>query len=100
MLEIYHELLEPLGFKVATPVDPDRRGGHIALTHPDAEQIAVAMRTKINVIPDFRAPNVIRVAMSPLTNTFTEIYEGLRRLAELVSQNQYADISLDENYVR
>lgn len=100
MIEIYREMLNSLGFGMATPSEPTLRGGHIALTHPEAERIAVAMRTKIKVIPDFRAPNVIRIAMSPLTNTYLEIYTGLERLAQMVREKAFEDISLGENYVR
>ena len=35
-------------------------GGHLSLTHPDAAQIARAMRVLANVIPDFRKPQTIR----------------------------------------
>ena len=53
--------LAPLGFSVATPRDPARRGGHIALRHPDAQTL-VDHLTEHHVVTDFRYPDLCRVA--------------------------------------
>ena len=37
------------------------------------------------VIPDFRTPDVIRLGLSPLTTRFTDVYDGLERVRELLS---------------
>lgn len=100
MLELYEQWLKPLGFGVATPLAKQNRGGHISLTHVDAEQIAVAMREQIKVIPDFRAPNVIRVAISPLANTYVEIHDGFARVRDLVASGEYKQVRLIEGLVR
>jgi kynureninase len=100
MLELYEHWLKPLGFGVATPLAKQNRGGHISLTHVDAEQIAVAMREQVKVIPDFRAPNVIRVAVSPLANSYVEIYDGFARIRELVSSGGYKQVRLTKGLVR
>ena len=100
MVDLFDEWLEPLGFSLGTPRDPNLRGGHVALKHPDAEIIARAMRSDIKVIPDFRAPDVIRVAISPLTNTYEEIYEGFFRLKELVESKQYLNSTSADSRVR
>jgi kynureninase len=65
MIELYDAWLAPLGIELNTSRDPKERGGHISLVHPDAAQICVAMRTMTNVIPDYRTPNSIRLAISP-----------------------------------
>lgn len=100
MVDLFDEWLEPLGFTLGTPRDPNMRGGHLALKHPDAEIIARAMRSDIKVIPDFRAPDVIRVAISPLTNSFEEIYEGFLRIKELVASKRYLQVTQTESRVR
>ena len=35
--------LAPLGFTVASPRDPGRRGSHVTLAHPDAERIVAGL---------------------------------------------------------
>ena len=75
MIELFDEWLAPLGFTLNTPRDPKQRGGHISLVHPEAEKIAIALRQYANVIPDYRVPNSIRVAISPLATSYTEVFE-------------------------
>jgi kynureninase len=70
MIDLYDEWLAPLGIELNTSRDPKQRGGHISLVHPDAAQICVAMRTMSNVIPDYRTPNSIRLAISPLPTSY------------------------------
>jgi len=59
------------------------------LVHPDAAQICVAMRTMSNVIPDYRTPNSIRLAISPLPTSYVEIWDGFERMRDLVSSGLY-----------
>lgn len=95
MIELFDEWLKPLGFGLDTPRDARERGGHISVTHPDAAQIARAMRQLINVIPDFRRPNVIRVAVSPLYTSYEEIFTGFMRLRGMVESGKYRDVRAD-----
>ena len=93
MIELYDEWLAPLGIELNTSRDPKERGGHISLVHPDAAQICVALRTISNVIPDYRAPNSVRLAISPLQNTYAEIWDGFERLRNLVASGDYKKVS-------
>ena len=93
MVHLWRLWLEPLGVGLATPEDPDHRGGHITLTHKDAKKIAQAMREHINVIPDYREPASIRVAISPLATTYTEVFEGFRRMRDLIVSGDYLKVS-------
>jgi len=89
MVRLHDAWLAPLGFQLVTPRDPRRRGGHVTLRHPDAKQIAVAMREMVKVIPDYREPSSIRLAISPLATSYTEVYEGFSRIRELVASGRY-----------
>jgi kynureninase len=91
MIELYDEWLAPLGIELNTSRDPKERGGHISLVHPDAAQICVAMRTIANVIPDYRTPNSIRLAISPLPTSYVEIWDGLERMRDLVASDRYKE---------
>jgi kynureninase len=91
MIALFNQWLEPLGFGLGTPAEAKRRGGHIILTHPDARQIASALRGMKKVIPDYREPNAIRLAISPLPTSFSEVFEGFRRLRDLVASGDYKE---------
>jgi kynureninase len=92
MIELYDAWLAPLGIELNTSRNPKERGGHISLVHPDAAQICVAMRTISNVIPDYRTPNSIRLAISPLPTSYVEIWDGLERMRDLVASGRYKEV--------
>lgn len=93
MIELYEQWLAPLGFTLNTPRNHNQRGGHISLIHPEAEKIAIALRKFANVIPDYRVPNSIRVAISPLATSYVEVYDGFQRIRDLVSTRQYEKVT-------
>lgn len=93
MVELFQQWLEPLGFGLETPLDPAHRGGHLSLTHDAADRIAVAMRDVANVIPDYRKPNTIRVAVAPLYTSYEEMFMGFERTRDLVASGRYRDIT-------
>jgi kynureninase len=92
MIELYDAWLAPLGIELNTSRDAKERGGHISLVHPDAAQICLAMRTISNVIPDYRTPNSIRLAISPLPTSYVEIWDGLDRMRDLVASGRYKEV--------
>jgi kynureninase len=91
MIDLYDEWLAPLGIELNTSRDPKERGGHISLVHPDAAQICVALRTISNVIPDYRTPNSIRLAISPLPTSYVEVWDGFARMRDLVASGRYKE---------
>ena len=72
MIDLYDAWLAPLGMQLNTSRDAQERGGHISLVHPDAARICVALREFANVIPDYRTPNSIRLAISPLPTSYVQ----------------------------
>ena len=91
MIDLYDEWLAPLGIELNTSRDPKERGGHISLVHSDAAQICVALRTISNVIPDYRTPNSIRLAISPLPTSYVEVWDGFARMRDLVASGRYKE---------
>jgi kynureninase len=83
-IELADELLQPLGVAIGSPRDAARRGGHVALVHPHARTLT-AQLAEHNVLADFRAPDVIRIGLSPLTTRFTDVYDGLQTLKNLIN---------------
>ena len=92
MIELYDAWLAPLGIELNTSRDAKERGGHISLVHPDAAQICVALRTISNVIPDYRTPNSIRLAISPLPTSYVEVWDGMERMRDLVASGRYKEV--------
>jgi kynureninase len=82
------EMADAIGIGVATPRDPAERGGHIALTHPDAWRVCQALKVA-GVIPDYRPPDIIRLAPSPFFTSFTEIVAAMRMLETILSSRTY-----------
>jgi kynureninase len=91
MIDLHDAWLAPLGLELNTSRNAKERGGHISLVHPDAAQICVALRTISNVIPDYRTPNSIRLAISPLPTSYVEIWDGLARMRDLVASGRYKE---------
>jgi kynureninase len=73
--------LAPAGAELATPRDPDLRGSHITVDHPDFREMTAALWEQ-DVIPDFRAPQGIRIGLSPLSTSFAELYRGVAAIRE------------------
>ena len=99
MIALFDEWLAPLGFTLNTSRNPKERGGHISLVHPEAKRIAVALRKFANVIPDYREPNSVRVAISPLPTSYVEVWDGFQRLRDLVGTRQYEKVQVDSQRV-
>jgi kynureninase len=83
-IELFDAWLAPLGFALGSPRDPARRGAHVAIRHPEAERLTQTLIER-NVIPDFRAPDSIRLGLSPLTTSFEDVHRGLAALRDLIA---------------
>ncbi|MDN3496861.1 aminotransferase class V-fold PLP-dependent enzyme [Planococcus sp. APC 4015] len=77
------ELLAPLGVTVASPRDPEQRGGHVTLSHP-AMRAVTARLWEQDVIPDYRDPDGLRIGLSPLSTSFAETLAGMRAVRDAV----------------
>ena len=99
MIGLYDAWLADLGFTLNTSRNPKERGGHVSLVHPEAKRISVALRQFANVIPDYRAPDSIRLAIAPLPTSYVEVWDGFQRIRDLVSTRQYEKIKADQSRV-
>jgi len=78
----------PYGFSIGTPREDARRGGHVALIHPEGQRIAEALRAR-GVVPDFRPPDIVRIAPVALYNTYAELWTLVRHLREIIDAREY-----------
>ena len=91
LIALADEWLVPLGFAVATPRVPDKRGAHVSLRHEHAWQISQAL-IRAGVIGDYRTPDRVRLGPVPLCTAFTDIFDAVDRLREITAAKSYADI--------
>jgi kynureninase len=81
--------LAPLGFSLGSPRDPAIRGSHISIRHADGYRVNRALIEEMNIIPDFRAPDNIRLGFSSLYTSFTEIREGFDRIKRVIVEKRH-----------
>ena len=82
-IALVDERLAPLGVTVGSPRPAARRGAHVAVRHPDARRLTAGL-IDAGVIPDFRAPDSIRLGLSPLTTSFGDVARGIDALQQLL----------------
>jgi kynureninase len=99
MIDLFDEWLAPLGYTLLTSRNPQERGGHISLGHPDAAKICIALRKFANVIPDYRTPNAIRLAIAPLPTSYVEVWDGFARIRDLTESRQYEQVQGSDSRV-
>jgi kynureninase len=72
------------GVRVASPRDARIRGAHVALAHRDAAALCELLAER-GVLVDHRAPDIVRLGLSPLTTRFVEVWDGVNALREVLS---------------
>jgi kynureninase len=89
IIEITDELLRPFGFEVLTPRADADRGSHVTLTHPEAWRINQALIREMNLIPDFRAPDGLRLGVAALYNSFSEVEAAMTSIGIVMETRMY-----------
>ena len=84
--------LAKYGYGVGNPRDDAKRGGHVSLEHDEAYRICLALKDN-KVIPDYREPNVIRLAPVALYNTYEETYQLVEILEKIALNKEYENFS-------
>jgi kynureninase len=90
LIELAKRELAEFGFEVATPEADARRGGHVAIAHVEAARIAKALKQQ-GVVPDFRPPDLIRLAPIALYTRYEEIVEVVLALEGIMRRKAYLE---------
>jgi kynureninase len=93
LIGLWEAVLAPLGFRLKSPRAAGERGSHVALGHDEGFRIARCLIEEMKVLPDFRAPDNIRFGISPLYNSFEDIYVAVSRLRQVVEGRLYEKYS-------
>lgn len=88
MMDLIEVELAGMGFVIANPQEDKRRGGHVSLEHKEAVRICKALKES-GIIPDFRAPNIIRLAPVAFYTTYTEVWESVQILKTIMQEKSY-----------
>jgi kynureninase len=83
-IDMYDAVLAPLGFDLGSPRESQRRGGHVTIRRGDARELTQAIIAR-GVIPDFRTPDGIRLGLSPLPATFTEVWDAVEIIRQVAA---------------
>jgi kynureninase len=89
MIQLHDAWLAPLGFELGTLREPERRGSHLALRHPEAAPISRALTERARVVADFRGTDTIRLAPAPLSTRYADVWDALDRLRALVAAGEH-----------
>ena len=93
-IQLSDRILSPLGFELGSPRDPNQRGSHISLRHPEGYRINRVLIDELNVIPDFREPDNIRYGLTPLYTTFCDVWDAIERTRQAVADQIYERIPM------
>ncbi|PFA68344.1 kynureninase [Bacillus sp. AFS015802] len=98
MMDVFQQELSEYGFTLCNPLEDDRRGGHISLQHEEAARICKALKAN-RVTPDFRSPNVIRLAPVALYSSYEDVWETVQILKGIMENEEYKQFENTRNVV-
>jgi kynureninase len=98
LMYLIDEILTPYGFAVGNPRDDNDRGGHVALEHDEAVRINEALKDQ-GVIPDFRFPNVIRLAPVPLYTRYQDVWQVVQKIKKIMDEKLFENYSKERGVV-
>jgi kynureninase len=92
-LDLFRSELKPMSYGLSSPLNHEQRGSHLSLSHAEAFRICKALMDKSidgkKIVPDFRAPNYIRLGFAPLYNTFEELRLAAQKLRRIVEDRLF-----------
>ena len=83
--------LAEYGVTVASPRQDESRGAHVTLAHPEAWRISQALIRR-GVIGDYRTPDRVRLGPVPVCTSFTEVWDALDILRQILADQTYLDL--------
>lgn len=89
LVRLWEALLEPRGVTLRSPREAARRGSHVSFGHPEGLAIGRALIEEMDVLPDFRPPDVIRFGFAPLMTRFGDLAEGVGRFRRVLDEGRW-----------
>jgi kynureninase len=88
----------PYNYSIGTPRDHARRGGHVAVEHAEAARIGKALKAR-GVVPDFRPPNIVRLAPIALYTAYDECWQAAQHLKAIIDERAYETVAIGRELV-
>ncbi|MGE7956320.1 kynureninase [Pseudomonas sp. NPDC089530] len=77
------------GLKLVTPREHNKRGSHVSFEHPEGYAVVQALIAR-GVIGDYREPRIMRFGFTPLYTSFTEVWDAVQILGEILDQKTWS----------
>ncbi len=93
LCDLFAALVEakcPGAFRLASPRSGDLRGSQVCLAHDQGYAIVQALIAD-GVIPDFRAPDILRFGFAPLYVGYADVWDAVDRLTAIMTSARWRD---------
>ncbi|MEV0941147.1 kynureninase [Micromonospora wenchangensis] len=98
IVELADAWLVPHGFRLASPRDPARRGGHVSLYHPEALRISRAL-VDAGVVGDYRVPDRLRLGPAALYTRHVDVWDAMDRLRDIAERRAWTGVPAEPSRV-
>lgn len=98
LMDLIEHELEGKDFIIGNPREAEQRGGHVSFEHREAARICKALKAN-GVIPDFRSPNIVRLAPIALYTSYEEVWKVVQILKNIMNEKEYEKFSNERNLV-
>jgi kynureninase len=93
LTDLFIELVEQRcaahALTLITPREHAKRGSHVSFEHPEGYAVIQALIAR-GMIGDYREPRIMRFGFTPLYTTFTEVWDAVQILGEILDQKTWS----------
>ncbi len=87
-IALVEQELGDMGFALASPKDPERRGSQVSLTHENGYAIMQAVIAR-GVVGDFRAPDILRFGFAAPYVRYVDIWDSIAHIREVMETGEW-----------
>jgi kynureninase len=88
LMKLINSELFSHSFTIINPLEDSKRGGHVCLHHEEAARICKELKAN-NIIPDYREPNLLRLAPIAFYTSFEEVWLCVNKLKQIMDLETY-----------
>jgi kynureninase len=87
-IELTDSIRREFGVGLLTPRDPERRGSHVSLIHPQGYPVVQALIAR-GIIGDFRVPDIMRFGFAPLYLRYADVWNAAEGLEQVLRSGEW-----------
>lgn len=88
LLDLLQRRCTRYGFEFEPDVGAANRGSHVSIMHPESYAICQALIRR-RVIGDFRAPDALRLGLTPLYLRYVDLWDAVEHLVQVMEQGEW-----------